>query len=154
MYQDNHWYVSDLLLWPKKEPLLPSASPGDPPRPEDRSVQGSYEVTAFAFGSSVWETLCVPSKSRISVASSPVELLLSRLAGLQSQMLWELLFPVLDLDTREHGVRLRALTLVGSLWVTHPDGMGCGYTKRAPLLLSHCGFFFISLDVEYLFWKV
>ena len=40
--------------------------------------------------------------------------------------------------------------LFSSLWVTHLGGMGFGYITSVPLIPSHCGFFFVSLDVEYL----
>ena len=40
-------------------------------------------------GLGVHETLCVPSKSGVSVFPSPVELLQSSPANLQSQILWE-----------------------------------------------------------------
>ena len=68
-------YVRHQLLCPKREPQLPLASPGDPPRPAGRSDPGSFEVTAFALGPSVHETLCVPSKSGVSVSLSPIDFL-------------------------------------------------------------------------------
>ena len=48
----------------------------------------------FALGSSACETLCVPSKIGVSVYPSPVELLYSSPAVLQSQKLWRPLPPV------------------------------------------------------------
>ena len=78
-------------LWPQREPQLPPASPGDPPRPAGRSGPGSYGVTAFALGPGACDTLCVPSESGVSVSPSPVQFLRSSPAGLRSQMLWGLL---------------------------------------------------------------
>ena len=47
--------------------------------------------------------------------------------------------------------RISVIQLFSSLWVAHPGGMGFDYTSHAPLLPSCPGFFFMSLDVEYLF---
>ena len=54
------------------EPQLPSAFPGDPPRPAGRADQDSYGVA-----------LCVPIKSGVSLSFSPVKLLHSSLAVFQ-----------------------------------------------------------------------
>ena len=78
------------------------------------------------------KTLCVPTKSGVSVSLSPVELLQSSSYGLQSQMLWGLLLPIPDPKTGEPNMGLRILTYVGgtsailfsSLWVAHL-GAGC-----------------------------
>ena len=51
------------------------ASPGDPPRPADRSGWGSYEITAFALGPGVCQILCVLFKSEVSISPNPVKLL-------------------------------------------------------------------------------
>ena len=42
--------------------------------------------------------------------------------------------------------------LFSSLWIIHLGGMGFDYMMSVPFLLSHCVFFFMALDVEYLFW--
>ena len=42
--------------------------------------------------------------------------------------------------------------LCSSLWIIHLSGMGFDYMMSVPFLLSHCGFFFMSLDVQYLSW--
>ena len=73
----------------------PLPPPGDPPRPEGRSVSGSYQITAFALGPGTCESFCAPFKTELSISPNPVELLQSSLAGHQSQMLWGLLFLVL-----------------------------------------------------------
>ena len=36
------------------------------------------------------------------------------------------------------------------MWIAHPGGMEFDCIVIAPILLSHCGFFFMSLDVKYL----
>lgn len=77
-------------------------------------------------------------------------------------MLWDHLPPLPYLQAEEPDMGLRTLPPVGELLqynyshfgITHLEGKGFYYTTSVPLLLSHCGFFFISLDVEYLFWKV
>ena len=135
----------------------PSTSLGGPPRPAGRLAPGSCEVSAFGLGPSTGETFCVPSKSGVSVSPSPMELLQSSPAGLQNQILWGLLLPMATL-------RLGSLTWdseLSLLWenfsniivlrfVDHHLGcMGFDYITSMPLLLS-CGFFFTSLDVEYL----
>ena len=58
----------------------------------------------FPSGPGVDKTLCASSKSGVSVFPSPVEFLWSSSAGLQSQMLWGLLFPMLGPQTGEPDV--------------------------------------------------
>ena len=98
----HHWCPC-----PHSEPHLPSTFTGDPLRPAGRSGPGSYEVTAFALGPGAHETLCAPSQSGVSVSPSPVELLHSSAAGLQSQMLWGLLLlmPNPQAEEPEEGLR-------------------------------------------------
>ena len=62
----------------------PPASPGDPPRPAGKSGPGSYEVTAFALGPSVRETLCVSPKSGVCFPH-PVEFLQSNPAAFKAK---------------------------------------------------------------------
>ena len=69
-------------------------SPWHLPRPIGRYCPVSYEGTVFGLGPGIHKSLCVSSKSGVSVSLSPVEFLWSRPAGFQSQMLWGLLFPV------------------------------------------------------------
>ena len=97
----------------------------------------------------MYETLCSSSKSGVSLFSSSVELLHSSSTGIQQQIVWEILLPVPD---REPDVGLRTLTPVGecvqyyyspNLWVAHTVGMVFDYITKAPLLSSHCGFFFV-----------
>ena len=56
---------------------------------------------------------CVHPPRVESVSPSPVELLQSRSAGLQSQMLWGFLLPMPDPQAWETDVGLRTLTPVG-----------------------------------------
>ena len=83
------------FMTPERATATPD-SLGDHPRPASMSGTGSYGVTAFALVSTVHENLCAPSKSGVSVSPSPVELLQSSSAGLQSQMLWGLLLLMSD----------------------------------------------------------
>ena len=61
------------------------ASPGDPPRPAGRSGPGLYGVTAFSLGLGAHESLCVPSKSGVSVSPSPVKFLWSSPTGFKAK---------------------------------------------------------------------
>ena len=63
----------------------------------------------------VHSTLCVPSKSGISVSPSPVEVLQSNSASLQSLILWEFLLLFLDPQVGKPDVGLRTFTPVGGL---------------------------------------
>ena len=59
--------------------------------------------------------LCVPSKSGVSVSPSPVEVLQSNPASLQSLILLEFLLPLLDPQVGKPDVGLRTFTPVGGL---------------------------------------
>ena len=72
------------------------------------------KVAAFALVPGVCEILCAPYKSEISVFPNPMELLQPNPTGLQSQMLWGLLFPVSDPHTGGPDMGLRTLTPVGN----------------------------------------
>lgn len=56
--------------------------------------------------------LCVPSKSDVYISPSPMGLLQLNPGGLQSQMLWELIFPVPEAWAGEPDMGLRRLTPV------------------------------------------
>ena len=60
-------------------------------------------------------TLGVPSKHGLSVSPSPVEVLQSIPAGLQSSVLWGFLLPLLDPQVGKPDVGLRTFTTVGRL---------------------------------------
>ena len=66
-------------------------------------------------GSHAHTTLCVPSKSGVSVSPSPVEVLQSNLTSLQCLILWEFLLPLLDPQVVKPDVGLRTFTPVGGL---------------------------------------
>ena len=72
---------------PHREPQPPPATAGDPPTLADRSGSVSYGVTAPSLGPDSHITVCVPSKSGVSVCPSPVEVLQSNPAILQSLIL-------------------------------------------------------------------
>ena len=89
-------------------------------------------------------TLCVPSKSGVSVSPSPVKVLQSNPASIQSLILWEFLFPLLDPQVGKPDMGLRTFTPVGGLlWyncspVCHPpNGYGIWfYCDCAPPTFS------------------
>ena len=66
-------------------------------------------------GPDVHSTLCVPSKSGVSVSPSPLEVLQSNPARLQSQILWEFLLPLPDPQVGKPDVGLRTFTPMGGL---------------------------------------
>ena len=63
----------------------------------------------------VHNTLCVPSNSGVSVFPSPVEVLQSNPASLQSLILLEFLLPLPDPQVGKPDVGLRTFTTVGGL---------------------------------------
>lgn len=71
-------------------------SPEDTPKISSGFDPGYYPVTAFALGPCAPEILCALFKSEVSISPNSVELLQLSPTGLQSQMLWWLLFMVPD----------------------------------------------------------
>ena len=136
-------------------------SPGDPPRPASRSGPGSYEVTAFfPWGPCVHKTLCVPSKSWVSVSPSPVELLRSNPICIQSQMLWGILLLMPDPQAGVPDVGLRTLApMEKPLWFNYFPVCGLLTQQVWDLIVSqmHPSYCLIvaslSLKVEYLFGR-
>ena len=70
---------------PQGEFQLPPACPVDSPRPVDGYEPGSFQVTVLALGLRIWDILCMPSKSGVSISHSPLGLLKVSPTGLQSQ---------------------------------------------------------------------
>ena len=66
-------------------------------------------------GPDVHTILCVPSNSGVSVSPSPVDVLQSNPASLQSLILLESLLPLLDLHVGKPDVGLRTFTPVSGL---------------------------------------
>ena len=69
------------------EPQLPPASAGDLPTLADRSDQSPMGSLFLPLGLDVHTTLCVPSKSGVSVSHSPAKVLQSNPASLHSLIL-------------------------------------------------------------------
>ena len=104
-------------LCPRSEPQLPPTSAGDPPTLASGSGSVSYGITAPSLSPDAHTTLCVPSKSGVSFSLSPVEVLQSNSAGLQSLILLEFLLPLPDPQVKKPDVGLRTFTPVGGfLW--------------------------------------
>ena len=107
-------------------------------------------------------TLCVPSKSGVSVSPCPVKILQSNPASLQSLILWEFLLLLPDPEVRKPDMELRTFTPVGGLlWYN------CSPVCESPtqplwdltlLWLSPSYHLIVasplSLDMGYLFWWV
>ena len=107
---------------------------------------------SFLLGPDAHTTLCVPSKSGVSVSPSPVKVLQSYPTRLQSLILWEFFLPLLDPQVGKPDVGLRTFTPVGGLlWYncspvcesTHTVDMESHFIVIAPLLPSHCSFSFV-----------
>ena len=78
-------------------------------------VQSPMGSLLLPLGPQAHTTLCVPSKSGVSVSPSPVEVLQSNPASLQSLILQEFLLPLPDPQVWKPDVRLRTFTAVGGL---------------------------------------
>ena len=103
---------------------LPPTSLRGSPRPAGRSGPGSYQITAFALGI-VYEILFAPFKSDTSISPRPVGLPKLSPTGLQSQMLWGIIFLVQDPQAGEPNVGLRTLTPLGEpLRYNYSPGFG------------------------------
>ena len=82
---------------------------------------------SFPLGPVVHTTLCVPSKSGVSVSPSPVEVLQSNPASLQSLILWEFPLPLLDPQVGKPDVGLRTfIPVAGFLWYN------CSLVRESP----------------------
>ena len=92
---------------------MPPASLGDFSRSASRPNPGSYQITASALGPGAGEVLCALLESGVTISLSPLGLLKVSPTGLQSQMLWGLIFPVLDSWAGEPNMGLRPLTPLG-----------------------------------------
>ena len=115
--------------------LTPS-SPGDPSRTAGKCGLDSYEVPCFALGPNACESLCLFSKSGVSVFPSPVELLYLSPISLQCQILTGgLKLPLLWKSLCNTVV----FQFVGCL----PRRYRIAYIVKAPFLTFHCGFFFV-----------
>ena len=100
-------------LCPQGELQLLPASLEDSPRSAGRSNPGFYQMTAFALGPGACEILCVPFKNEVSLSPSPLGLLKVNLTGLQSKMLWRLVFLMQDPWAGEPDVGLRPHSALG-----------------------------------------
>ena len=104
-------------------------------------------------------TLCVSSKSGVSVSPSPVEVLQSNPTRLQSLILWEFLLPLPDLQVGKPDMGLRTFTPVGGLlWYNCSPVFESPTQQLWDLILLWLSpsyhlilVFPLSLDVEYFF---
>ena len=139
-------YFYHQYLCPQDEPPLSSPSEETLKTPTDRSFSGFYEVTAFALSVGVHEILCVAFKSGVSISSSSVKLLPLSPTGLQSQRVWRLFFSMSNM-------RVTWSSELSHLWKNFChiilQFVRSDHITSAPLLVSHCGYFFLSLDAGY-----
>ena len=108
------------MSFPHNETQISPVSPGDPPSSTVRSDPDSYGVSALPWNP-VHMKACVNFfRNGVSISPSPVELLHTSPAGLQSQVLLGLLLPVPDPEEWEPDMGLRTLTPAGeSLWYSY-----------------------------------
>ena len=112
-------YFPELLLTVSLSPRSTTATP--PPLQETlqhqqvRLVQSPLGSLLLPLGPDVHSTLCVPSKSGVSVSPSPVKVLQSNPTSLQSLILQEFLLPLPDPQVGKLVVGLRTFTPVGGL---------------------------------------
>lgn len=135
-------YFYHQYLCPQDEPPLSSPSQETLKTPTDRSCSGFYEVTAFALSVGVHELLCVAFKSGVCISPSSVKLLPLSPTVLQSQRLW----------------RLFSMSHIRLTWSSERSHLGKNFCRiilqfvrsdhitSVPFLVSHCGYFFMSLD--------
>lgn len=134
-----------------------ATSPGGFPRPVGRSGPGSYESHCFALG--MCQILHVPCKSEVSI--SP---------GLQSHMLWALIFLIQDFQAGEPNQRLGILTVVGEplqhcspvcglpargygVWLYHDSTRPTCLTVVLPLCPVVKNLFWEVLFHQWWFWR-
>ena len=86
-------------LCPQGELQLPPTPLGDSPDQQVRLTQAP--ITASTLDPGACESLCAPFKSTVSTSHSSLGLWRVSPAGLQSQMLWGLVFPVYDPQVME-----------------------------------------------------
>ena len=78
-------------------------------------MQSPLGSLLLPLGPDAHTTLCVPSKSGVSISPSPVEVLQSIPTRLQSLILYEFLLPLLDPQVGKPDVGLRTFSPVGGL---------------------------------------
>ena len=98
------------FLCPHSEPQLSPASARDPPILVGSLAQSLMGSLLFPLGPGEQKTLCVPSKSGVSISPIPVEVLQSNPAGLQSWTFWGLLLLLLDPQAGKPNSGLRTFT--------------------------------------------
>ena len=147
-------YFPELLLPVSLSSQWDTATPtpaGDPPTLAGRFGSVSVGSLLLPLGAYAHTTLCVPSKSGVSVSPRPVEVLQPNPSSFN---VWfsrnyspHCRTPTsgsLTLAQNLHSSEWTSVVLVfSSLWVTHPAVMGFYFIVIASLLLSHCGFSFV-----------
>ena len=146
------------FLCPQGELKLHPASPEDSPRSAAGSEPGSFQIPAAPLSPRAREILCAPSKSGVSVSYNPLGHLKVSPTGLQSQMLWGLVFP----SAGSSGSRARCGAQTPcSLWKTSAiviilpfvcfpsRSMGLDYTLTLPLLPILLWFVLIGFSLSH-----
>lgn len=92
-----------------------SISLGYPPRPTGNLAQKLMESLLCLRIQCMWKLVCAFSRSGVSASPSPLELLHSSPAGLQSQMLWRQLLLMPEPQARWPASGIKNLTPLGEL---------------------------------------
>ena len=142
----------DCYCWSYGEPLQTCTSTEDPPALAGSFGSVSCGVTApFLWVSWCVQILSVPSKTGVCFPQYCGSPLIKSCWSSRSDVMgipspfasssgWEAWCSVQNL----HNSRRTSLVLLfSSLWVTYLAGIGFDFIVISPLLLSHCGFFFV-----------
>ena len=97
---------------PCGEPLLTHTSTGDPPTPAGSFGSVFCGVTAPFLSFGGHKVLFMPSKIGVSLSPSPMEVLLSNPTGLQGQIPWGFLVPLLDPQAGKPDIGFRTFITV------------------------------------------
>ena len=119
--------------------------PPTSPKPAGRSDPVSYQITAFGLSLSACKILCVSFKSGVCISHNPLGLPKLSPAGVQSQVVWGLVFLVQDLRDGEPSVGLRTLTPVG-------EPLQCNYSPVSVSPTCEYGLYIMTQPLLPILW--
>ena len=122
----EHTLKNDSPQWLSPQPF-PLASPGGLVRSAGGSDSGSFQITASSLDPRAYEIWYAPFKSGVSIFHSLLDLPRVSPSGLQSQMLWGLIF-------------------LAQCWAQNPSSLGRTSAVVVTLLFLGCRTRSIGLD--------